>query len=108
MLLASVWRMSLDYPLAFLPELEIIFMQLLPRLGFKMALQELPFPQGYMTGVHRQVPPGGLVHRPRGSNFFSFMELCIKTSSSKEDWAKSPFSYLQGPFLLGMYIWTLW
>lgn len=38
MLLASVWRMSLDYPLAFLPELEIIFMQLLPRLGFKMAL----------------------------------------------------------------------
>ena len=101
--------MSLDYPLAFLPGLEITFMWLSPQLGFKMALQELPFPQGYMTyRVHGQVPPGGLVHRPRGGNFFSFMELCIKTSSSKEDWAKSPFSYLQGPLLLGLRIWTLW
>lgn len=105
-----IWvRMSPDYSLAFLPGLEIVGMWLPPQLGFKMALQELPFPQERVTHrVHGQVPSGGLVRRPRGDGFFSLMKLCTKTSSSKEDWAKSPFSYLQGPLLLGLHIWTLW
>lgn len=91
LLLASsapcIWvRMSLDCPLAFLPELEIIGMWLPPQLDFKMALQEIPFPQGYMTHrVHGQVPSEGLVRRSGGGGFFSLMELCIKTNNSKED-----------------------